>query len=271
MLTNIKAFVDRHPAIARPVYAGVVAYREGIVDRQRTAEYRRRHPVSPEVADVVAVIDREGFQTMPGHFDAATLQQLLQERDRIVARVEAGAVDARDVNRGRSGSYRLNWRREYGEHIADRFFANPFFERIATTYLGGRVRKGYEIFQRSLPNERELFGTSGFHFDYETRTLKVFLYLTDVAPENGPLCFVSRTVPLTPYKMWKIGAMHVSGTNNDLTCSPAEERRLRLPDRAVPLTSPTGTLIFVDTRGFHKAGALTSGHRDVLVSYFARA
>lgn len=242
---SVKTLVSNIPGALRAGYTAKAFYRQAVLDPLITRRYRSQHPADGDLARYVAALDREGFAIMDRFFDDETIERFGSERDEIVAKVAAGGVEKKDLTTAPSGSYRLKWREQYGPTVERLFFGHPFFEAVASHYLGGRVKSEYKIFQRSHPREsQKYFGANEhFHFDHERRTFKAFFYLSDVSEENGPLVYCPNTTGLTIDKLRKIGLMHVAGSNYELHCSPAEAQRLQLAGRAVPLTGKRGTLM----------------------------
>jgi hypothetical protein len=96
-----------------------------------------------------------------------------------------------------------------------------------------------------------------FHFDFDPPPiwLLFFIYLTDVMPQNGPHVYVRGS--------------HLAGIDS---AAPLLARGyVRIPDediraafghdKIVELCGKRGTVLAVDTRGFHKGKMLTAGHR----------
>ena len=97
-----------------------------------------------------------------------------------------------------------------------------------------------------------------FHFDMDRiKWLKVFIYLTDVTPENGPHCFISGTHRRysQPRELLKRGYNRI--LDEDV-------RKYFEPERFKEFTGPRGTIIFEDTRGFHKGKPAEKGDRLVM-------
>jgi len=104
-----------------------------------------------------------------------------------------------------------------------------------------------------------------YHFDMDRiRWLKFFIYLTDVTTETGPHCFVA-----TSHKRW--------GKPRDLLQKGYsrirdEEIKPHYPaDSFVEIAGPTGTIVAVDTCGFHKGKPLAHGHRLILQFEFSNS
>jgi hypothetical protein len=102
-----------------------------------------------------------------------------------------------------------------------------------------------------------------YHFDMDhIKWLKIFFYLTDVTPQNGPHCFIARShrAGRQPRELLKRGYVRIS--DSDL------ESRYPKEDR-IEFTGPQGSIFAVDTRGFHKGVSPQTGDRLVLSLEFA--
>jgi Phytanoyl-CoA dioxygenase (PhyH) len=104
-----------------------------------------------------------------------------------------------------------------------------------------------------------------YHFDMDRiRWLKVFFYITDVGPDNGPHCFV-------------IGSHKTKGIPSSLLdrgyarISDEEVRTKYGQERLIAFTAPRGTIIAEDTRGLHKGLPVLRGHRLILEFEFSNS
>jgi hypothetical protein len=96
-----------------------------------------------------------------------------------------------------------------------------------------------------------------FHFDFDGAPvwLKFFLYLTDVGPENGPHVFVRgshRTATAKSAALLSRGYVRISDA--DIADAYGESNIIEIGGRR-------GTVLAVDTRGFHKGKMPVAGHR----------
>jgi hypothetical protein len=98
-----------------------------------------------------------------------------------------------------------------------------------------------------------------FHFDLDRlRWLKVFVYLSDVTPDNGPHCYINGSHHLIA------NIERHDGRYTD------DEIKILLPNNHISvLTSPAGTLFIEDTIGFHKGTEVKSGSRCVFEAQFS--
>lgn len=93
-----------------------------------------------------------------------------------------------------------------------------------------------------------------YHFDMDRiKFMKFFLYLTDVDPLSGPHCYVRGSCQRKPRPLLE-----------DRRFQDAELKGFYRDDDLKELTAPRGTLLAVDTRGFHKAKVPTAGNRLML-------
>jgi len=104
-----------------------------------------------------------------------------------------------------------------------------------------------------------------FHFDMDRfKWVKIFIYLTDVGPENGPHAFVegSHATGGIPENILRRGYVRV--TDEEVASTyPAEKIR--------SFTAPRGSIIIEDTRGLHKGTHVTGDPRLLLQLQFSNS
>lgn len=98
-----------------------------------------------------------------------------------------------------------------------------------------------------------------YHFDMDRfKFVKFFVYLTEVGTNNGPHCYVRGSHLRKPAALLR-----------DERISDREiEQHYRAED-LLELTGPVGTILAVDTRGFHKGKPLLSGDRLIFQLQFS--
>jgi hypothetical protein len=163
---------------------------------------------------------------------------------------------------------------EWKEYIIRRFgrgavfsWDNPFLRvgleekvlSVANTYLGLMSRLLYVDVWNTLALEHSGpdIGSQRWHRDPEDRRLvKAFLYFTDVDETSGPLQYVPHSRKGEKYghlwpQQWPKGSV-----------PPPEEFQAAIPKEAWQMFAfPKGTLLFVDTSGFHRGGRATKSRR----------
>ncbi len=104
-----------------------------------------------------------------------------------------------------------------------------------------------------------------FHFDMDRfKWLKVFVYLTDVGPDNGPHAFVrgSHLVGSIPQSILERG--YVRLTDDEVAANFP-------PKDIITFAAPRGTIIIEDTRGLHKGVHVRDGARLILQLQFSNS
>jgi Phytanoyl-CoA dioxygenase (PhyH) len=143
--------------------------------------------------------------------------------------------------------------------------AEPLFLAIAQEYLrcapiADVVGMWWHTAHTSEPNAE---AATMWHFDMDRiRWLKVFIYLNDVGPDNGPHCFVkgSHRPGAIPGEILERGYARVEDSTVD---------RLFPQDRVIEYHAPRGTIIFEDTIGLHKGKPVISGDRLICQLQFS--
>jgi len=102
-----------------------------------------------------------------------------------------------------------------------------------------------------------------YHFDMDRiKWLKFFFYLTDVTTGTGPHCYVAGSN--------KTGGAAAELLSRGYVRIPDEDMQKHYSKEAfVEITGPRGSIIAVDTRGFHKGKPLTTGERLLLQLEYA--
>lgn len=133
----------------------------------------------------------------------------------------------------------------------------PSVLRVAGEYLWATPVLNHLESWFSFPVEQISAGSAkNWHWDCDgIRWLKVFVYLTDVGLATGPHGFVSGS-----HRKWLV--------NDKSTRVSDEAIQASYPEDIKVFTAPKGTVIFEDTRGFHRGYPLESGYRLVLQIQF---
>jgi hypothetical protein len=98
-----------------------------------------------------------------------------------------------------------------------------------------------------------------FHFDFDRlKWIKLFFYLTDVTDDRGPHCFVRGSHRRGLPEAAPLLARGYARLTDDEVITAFG------PEKIASITGPAGTIIAVDTRGFHKGLVPTAGDRLIL-------
>jgi hypothetical protein len=108
---------------------------------------------------------------------------------------------------------------------------------------------------QSAPQQAQLW-----HRDREdVRTVKVFIYLTDVNAKSGPFTYVPET-----HRGYSLTPMGPKRQDRDIT--DGEMSKAFPPNSWITCTGPAQTMIIADTVGYHRGGKPLEGHR-ILITF----
>jgi hypothetical protein len=138
--------------------------------------------------------------------------------------------------------------------------------RIVAKYMGiNPVLHGMAAWYNFPVSQAASFSQLWHRDPEDVKTVKVFIYLDEVGPDNGPFTYLPRTHPL--------GA--------DSTKTPIHEhpRRITGPEmervfdrqRWLECCGPAQSLIMADTVGFHRGGYVKCGHRTLVTFTYTSA
>jgi hypothetical protein len=115
----------------------------------------------------------------------------------------------------------------------------PAVLRIAAGYLGCKPTLSSLGVRWSFPSPGPSNATQRFHRDHDDwRSLKLFVYLTDVDSDSGPHAYVR-------------GSHKTSAKLRARPYAPAAIERRYGPDNMRPIVGPRGTTFMADTYGIH--------------------
>lgn len=257
--TKAKSFRDN------PVIGSPALNRMGLhVARKRLAhamsDWRRRrlaHLIRPED---VAAFREEGFVERRG---------FLPERDFAALRREvlAFAAPARQMTQGDAVTRRVALDRRALARLPAlaAMLESPEWlglMRYAASFALEPIVYIQTIFSHARAGERD--PQTNFHADSFHPSMKAWLFLTDVAEEDGPLTYVPGSHRLTQRRLaWERRASITAAESPDqhngegsFRITKAELKRLGYgPPRAFAV--PANTLVVADMAGFHARGAST--------------
>ncbi len=148
-----------------------------------------------------------------------------------------------------------------------RFYLSNNLLEIATNYLG-YVPQLFEVYvEKTIPVGDEAPAHSqNWHRDpEEKRTLKIFLYLSDVTTESGPFTYIKGSSPTSKGKYRNLYPQKLPDGSY-----PSEiqiSNKINKSDLFVA-TGNQGSIIFCDTAGLHRGGYAKSHHRIMATGYF---
>jgi hypothetical protein len=233
--------------------------------------------------EVIGGLEDKGLSIVPlteffPEADQDLWSRLRAEGDAFVERVEAERAKrlAKEAKKGKKkglgkGDYIM---RLLGKDVPTLSTDDPWLKLgvsdhmldVVNSYFGLWSKLTYVDLWYTPPAQPgvERVSSQRWHRDYnDERLVKVFIYLTDVEEDTGPLEFVLGSTPNGEYgQVWPWRPV-----SNDLY-PPQDEFDQRIPKSAhVTLTAPEGSMIFCNTSGFHRGGYATGDRPRVMAVY----
>lgn len=144
---------------------------------------------------------------------------------------------------------------------AQKILADPLFLNVAQEYFGAvPTLKDFNVWWSAVKGGKpDSDSAQMFHFDYDAMPiwLKFFVYVTDVTTDTGPHVYVRGSHRMQQERMREIlsrGYVRISDEEIVSTFGP---------ENVIELTGRKGTVIAVDTLGYHKGKPPISGCRLV--------
>lgn len=213
---------------------------------------------------IVNGIERDGFY----RFDTLMPAELCDEIERFAQKTpaepdtpvgdDASLVIYNPINPG-ARVFKIPEHFSIAEAGIQRLMADEAFIAIAEMYLKSLPAiGGVDVWWSArYGNAPASSAAQLFHFDFDAPPawLKLFVYVTDVGPDNGPHVYVkgSHRANLASAKAFRArGYTRIS--DEEITAAFGH-------DALTSITGPRGTVFMADTRGFHKGTLPTAGHR----------
>ena len=140
---------------------------------------------------------------------------------------------------------------------------DPLLINIVSAYLGAEACPLNYCLWYSFPADQPRSEAAQFfHYDLDTlKWLKIFIFLSDVGPENGPHEYVegSHRPGTKPVELLRRDYARLSDADVDRYYAGKRKQ----------LLAPKGSVVLADTRCFHKGVNLVSGYRLVLQPIYA--
>src|SRR5262249_25761692 len=153
--------------------------------------------------------------------------------------------------------------------ILVRFALQPEVLAIANSYFNMLTKlRSYNVWHNfpthAPPRESQLW-----HRDPEDRcVLKMFVYLTDVDEGAGPLSYVPGTHSLGTVKTAAQSEIFREGRSYVHRSNDTQINEVVPKNQWITAVGPKGTVVFVDTRGYHKGGFAVERERILYTCMF---
>jgi hypothetical protein len=224
-----------------------------------------------QIKNIVGLLERDGYYVFGGLLPA----ELCDEIERFARFTPALVYGCNGVASGRvlfdqaapiSKRYFIPLEDIVTNQGMQRLIADPVLLAVAEQYLKAHpILCGADMWWSStLGDSPGDDGAQEFHFDFDGAPiwLKYFIYLTDVTPSNGPHVFVRGShLANHPRAAAILRRGYVRISDDDISDAFGKEN-------IVELCGARGTILAVDTRGFHKGKLPLTGYRLVAQLFY---
>lgn len=235
-----------------------------------TARYwAGHHPLTPVQKSVLDRLNRDGIAiTSAAELlgDDAAFDDMKAEVNRLEDEQSGSLAEARrradEVQKSKSFIYNLLGERPRLDPQSPfvRFALHPGVLDVANSYFRMFVHLRFFNVWHTFTTQSGATRSQLWHQDPEDRLiLKVFAYLSDVDEGAGPLTYAPGT-----HLKGKVAAVpdHFFESTSKARRSTDEQMENVVPSsRWISAVGPPGTVIFADTRGYHKGGFATERER----------
>ena len=192
--------------------------------------------------------------------------RLVSEAERVQQDPElAKQATMESQNRAVAKTFLKQWLGRYPVHDPDSIWAD--IERTLRPYAAEYLRKPaiprfYNLLDVT-PSDASPSRSQLWHQDQEDRRIaKAFIYLSDVTPEAGPLYYAKGTQSDGPYAAArKRIQIYLEPVTNWARATDDAVAKVVPRDQWHVGLGPTGSMLLVDTAGYHRGGHATGARR----------
>jgi len=219
-----------------------------------------------EIQGALDDLSRDGFHVLPVRLSSEQCDALTELATslpgRLIPAPDGGPADALyDATNPLATRYNLPESLVVADPVVGGLIADGSLHELARRYLRCEPVNDLVAMWWSAANGPAPSAEAAqlYHFDMDRpRFVKIFFYLTDVAVDTGPHCYVRGSHRTRPRELWR------DGRHSDVQIVAAYG-----PEAECVITGERGKLIAVDTSGFHKGMHLQRGHRLMLQLEYA--
>jgi hypothetical protein len=197
----------------------------------------------------------------------SAVENLLESRRDELQEIKLKAGDANLIGAKTFNVELLGSEVEFdAESVFARFALQETFLNIANDYFGMLVKLRYYNVWQTFATVGAARESQLWHFDREDNyILKLFLYLKNVDEGAGPFIYAPKTH--RKGKLWG-NQPEFSLEQNVMRSTDEQMSAVVPPENWVRGIGKKGTIIFADTRGFHKGGEARTDDRLMFTSMF---
>lgn len=213
-------------------------------------------------------LDRLGYYKLEERLSAPSLEKIVREMDEICA-----SSNELEINYG--GSEHRLWNAHKSIDAAEEFrqFSNAVIPK-----LKGEMPEAHNILMirnKALDETGKHLRKGRWHLDSFNRQLKIFVFLQDVGPNDGPFELIPRTQKMSTKVIHAIQAKYFR--IKDFVQKTGKRGYQHIDDSFINhvekkypteiFNVPAGTILIADTSAIHRAHPVNGGERYAFTSY----
>lgn len=241
-------------------------YKLGIASASQTALPNVIENLNRDGIAVTTIGELLNDQTLFAELDSTVAAMMTKRRDELLELKRdannADAIGAKTFNVELLGSP-LDFN---PDSVFARFALQDTLLNIANAYFGMLVKLRYYNVWNTFATDAALRESQLWHFDREDNyILKVFLYLKDVDEGTGPFTYAPGT-----HRKGKLWGKHPQFSLEEGTRRSTDEQMAAVvpANNWVRAIGKKGTIVFADTRGYHKGGEARTDDRLMYTCMF---
>ena len=207
-----------------------------------------------DASKVARSVEQDGYYVAPFRLDDSSVDDILAVLDAGPAQPRGDGMTALrpGVPTPTAPTWWMNPSHSLGSDTVRRLLRERRISEVGGLYLGVDPMIMSVVLWKSFAwKSPDKNSAQQFHYDNDRASfIKMFVYLTDVGPQNGPHTYVPRSHRAKPVEL-----LHGRRLSDE------EVARVYPEEDWVTITGQKGTVFFADTRGFHKGGHVAAGER----------
>ena len=251
------------------VYRWVVNFRSTLQWIFLNKKFKKTRAADITVNNIVANLNKDGIAF-------TSLKELLPETNWLEMLQSWIIANETNLRPKRKKKFLLSY---FGfdndDSVLDIDLSNPFMRfylhdkvlEIVCEYLGYVPQLNYLTVEKTIPvDEVSPVFSQNWHRDpEEKKTMKVFIYLSDVFLVNGPFIYAKKSQPSSKHFTNRVHPQKLPygsyPNENDVLQKINSENIVLAEGKA-------GTVIFCDTAGLHRGGLAKSGERIMSTAFY---
>ena len=224
-----------------------------------------------EIDPIQKELDEQGYVVLPWRLDQPSVDALVAEAGSLGYTLREPSHEEREINNRKIDPANppkcVAAFARSADLAANKLFSDisndPLLVHLASRHMNTCVRPiGLSLWYSFAAEAASSEAAQLFHYDLDTlRWLKVFVYLTDVGPENGPHEYVPAS--------HKPGSKPQALMDREYARFEDQEIDKHCPQGRKSVCGPRGTVILGDTSCFHKGTAVVADYRLIFSPIYA--